>query len=195
MFRPHLFLTAVLVAFCSFGSLANAQETETENATPTPVKMTLDAGGNLTGKVFADVDGEQQPVEAKLTLIREGVTVKSVYADEQGSFSFGNVAPGKYAVSGSAANYVGLSPVTVVAPAAAPALAPAANNFVLSSPSYGSYAPSASCSTCSGGYGGGGFGGNRFLGGNRRLLKLGLIGGIVGIAVSGDDDEEMSPIE
>ena len=194
MFRPHYF-AAALVAFCSFATLANAQETKTENTTPAPVKMTLDTDGNLVGKVFADVDGEKKPVEAKLTLIREGVTVKSVYADEQGSFSFGNVAPGKYAVSGSAASYVGMSPVAVVAPVA-PAPTPTANSFVLSSPSYGSYAPSASCSSCSGGYGGGGgFGGGRFLGGNRRLLKLGLIGGIVGIAVSGDDDEDMSPVQ
>ncbi|MEL7498269.1 MAG: hypothetical protein AAFN77_11710 [Planctomycetota bacterium] len=183
-----------------FAVTSQAQEVTTAKATSKadvkqPTKITLDTEGNLIGKVFADINGEKKPIEAKMTLIREGVTVKSVFADEKGSFSFGSVAPGKYTVSGSAANYVGLEPVAVVAPTPAAPLAQS-NNFVLSSPSYRNVAPASSCATCSGGGGGGGFvGGGRLLGGNRRLLRLGLIGGVVAIAVSGDDDASPDGIE
>lgn len=178
------------LAFCAMLTVcaaASAQEfAEPAKASTEPTQVSLNADGELIGRVFADVDGEKKPVEAKMTLIREGVTVKSVYADETGNFSFGNVAPGKYAVSGSAANYVGMQPVAVTAPAAAAPVA--ANSFVLSAPSYSSFSPAASCNSCSGGgYGGGFGGGGRFLGGNRRLLRLGIIGGIIGGVVGGSD--------
>lgn len=174
-------LAAFAVVFVSGVQVQGQEISQSESKNETTVA--LDADGNFVGNVFADVGGEKKPVEAKMTLIREGVKVKTVVADEDGSFSFGEVPPGKYKVTGAAASYVGMSPV-VVAPSAAPVQE--SNNFILSSPSYTSGSVMSYSPAYSGGGGGGGFvGGGRVLG-NRRLLRLGLIGGIVAIAV-GDD--------
>ena len=186
MFRTLMSL--LLCAFVASPILAQDQAAKPKKETKAPMKVVLDGKGNLQGKVFANVAGKKKPVEAKMTLIREGVTVKSVYSDEKGSFNFGDVPVGNYSVSGSASSYVGLEPIAVVAPAAPQSSGFADNSFVLSQPAYGSMQPAMSYSSVGGGGGGGGFGGGGGLLGNRRLLRLGLIGGIVAIAVSGDDD-------
>ncbi|MEL7498292.1 MAG: hypothetical protein AAFN77_11830 [Planctomycetota bacterium] len=196
MIRNVAFLAIALIAFAS---VANAQVDTTQDLVkkqPTakdvkkveePAKVMLDADGKFVGHVVAKVGKEDKPVSAVMTLIRGGVKVKTVRADEKGNFSFGNVPPGKYSVTGAAAEYVGASPVLAVEPVQGVQVGPGTNSFVLAAPSYQSSTPAVSYAPSAGG-GGGGFVGGGAAGGRRRLLRLGLIGGIVAIAVSGDDD-------
>lgn len=181
--------SAVILSGAVFAQESDETKQQT-NKTNDLKQLVLDADGNLKGKVVAKIGDDEKPVEAKMTLIRGGVKVKTIFADEQGNFSFGNVPPGKYSVSGSAARFAAVEPVAVVraSPNAAPTPIAQDNNIVLCAPTYSSYSPAAS-------YGypasnGGGFvsGGRGRLLGGRRLLRLGLVGGIVAIAVSGDND-------
>ena len=118
-------------------------------------------------------------------------------------FSFANIAPGAYTLTGSAAGFAG-GQAFEVAPYAGTGcstcnlgLQSTGSVVHQSSPVYD--APVSACGSCGstcgscggGGFGGGGGGGGLL--GNRRLLRLGLIGGVVAIAVSDDDD--VSPVE
>ena len=207
---PMLRLTLMgLVCCLAFGTTnLNAQEKAIS-----PTSAILNADGELVGKAFAKVDGNDQPIEAKITLTKDGVVVKSVYAKEDGSFAFPSVEPGVYNMYGSAASYVGAAAVTVAPATQSCGCQPV--NLGLNTCSANSYSTfsSAPASACGGGCGGGrlfggfggggfgggglfsggggfgsGFGGGGLLGGSSRLLRLGAIGGIVAIAVSSPDN-------
>ena len=142
--------------------------------------------GQLVGQVFTSIDGSKTLVDAKVTLSADGVVVEAVQA-ENGSFSFANVSPGSYTLTGSATGLVGgqalqVDPYAGGFSSASLGLQPV-NEVACDVPSAVYNAPASSCG-CGGG--GGGFGGGLL--GNRRLLRLGLIGGIFAIAVSSDDD-------
>ena len=203
---------------------AFAQETETTQATdvaktavaevaqtvketvPAVEKIEVNEDGSLTGKVFAKVADVETPVDAKVTLASEGVVIDTVQS-ENGSFSFANIAPGAYTLSGTTQGFAG-GQAYDVAPYAGTGCSSC--NLGLQSTSAPVYqdAPvyaGSSCGSCAstcgscggggfgGGGGGGGFGGGGLL--NRRtLIGAGLIGGIVAVAVS-DDDDDVSPDE
>lgn len=192
-----------LVCCLAFGT---ANLTAQETAKNAPTSATLNADGELVGKAFAKVDGNSQPVEAKITLTKDGVVVKSVYAKEDGSFAFPSVEPGVYNMYGSAANYVGGTTLAVAAPATQSCgcqpVSLGLNSF--SAGSYGAYsaAPAASYGGGFGGGFGGGLGGGGFGGGiggglgggggvlgalrGSRLLRIGALTGLV-VAVASPD--------
>lgn len=203
-----------LGCLCAFSACTvNAQEAEPQSELA-PSSVTLTADGELVGNAVASVNGEAQPIEAKITILKDGVVIDSIFAKEDGSFAFPSVAPGVYNMYGAAANFAGGAAVTVL-PSSAPATAPltlglssaaAAGYAGFAQASCGSCAPApvSSCSTCGGGGGGGllSGGGGGFTGGglgggllSSRALRFGAIGGIVAIAVSDDDDDEASPEE
>ena len=181
---------------------AEAVETQAEAVQTSLSVATLDADGNLVGKVFAKEEGDTAPLSGSVTLSREGVVIDTVKADEDGVFSFANVEPGAYTMYGTAPGYVGSQTYDIggysdagysTADLGLSAYSPAASYESYSAAPCSSCA--SSCSTCGaggGGFGGGGGGlGGGGLLGPRPLLRLGLIGGAVGIAVgvSGDDDD------
>jgi len=183
----------VAIAFAAapvFAQEVNVQEAaKAEIAAPVVQKIETTDDGSLAGKVFANIDGTETPVDAKVTLSSEGVVVDAVQA-ENGSFSFSNIAPGAYTLTGATAGFAG-GQAYEVAPYSGSGCSTcnlglqSTSDVVYDSPAiYDS--PASACSNCGGGGGGaGGFG-------RRRLLRLGLIGGIVAIAVS-DDDDDISP--
>ena len=180
----------VAAALCVASSPCFAQETApTEKVVPVEnVKVMLTAEGELEGVALL---GDKTPIaNAKISLAAKGKVIDSVKTDEKGHFSFTNVAPGAYQMLGSADGFVG-SQSYDVAPFSAASSCPTCSlgmNAVSSEVVYDSYsqAPLGSFSSSCGGGGGGGIGGGRILG--SRLGRLGLIGGIVAIAVSGDND-------
>ena len=187
-------LGCVAIAFAAapvFAQESNVQDAvTTEVAAPAVEKVETTADGSLAGKVFANVDGTKTPVDAKVTLSSEGVVVDAVQS-ENGSFSFSNIAPGSYTLTGATAGFAG-GQAYDVAPYSGGGCSTC--NLGLQSTSDIAYdspavynSPASACSSCGGGFGGGGG-----IGG-RRLLRLGLIGGIVAIAVSGDNDD-VSPM-
>ena len=173
-----------------------AETVEATETTPAVEKIEVNKDGSLTGRVFAKVAGEETPVDAKITLASEGVVIDAVQA-ENGSFSFANIAPGSYTLTGTTQGYAG-GQTYDVAPYAGTGCTSC--NLGLQSTSDVVYqdapiydAPVSACGSC-GSAGGGGFGGGGGLGTRgRRLLAAGLIGGVVAIAVSDDDDA--SPVE
>lgn len=195
-----------------------AQEVIVQNAemvAPAVQKIELNEDGSLTGNVYAKVARDETPVDAKVTLLKEGVVVDTVQT-EKGSFSFANIAPGSYTLTGAGSGYSGgqayqvgeyagsgcscnlpLYSTNNAAYQSSPVYnAPVYNSPVSATTSYGSGGVvSGSGGVVSGGggggFGGGGFGGGRLLGrrlAGRRLVRAGLIGGVVAIAVSDDDD-------
>ena len=192
--NPLTKFMAVVACFATC-TAANAQEA-----------ITLQEDGSLKGKAF--VAATDEAVDAKITLTQDGKVVETVTTDEKGNFSFANVEPGVYNMQGIADPYVGSAAVTV-----AP-YAEAAGCSSCSSCDLGMAAPEAAYSTCGsapaqsfaapcgcngggGGLLGGGGGSGGGLGGgggllSRPLLGLGVVGGIVAIAVS-DDDDDASP--
>ena len=223
---------------CAFACNLNAQEAKSPSDLA-PASVTLTADGELVGNAVANVNGEAQPVEAKITITKDGVVIDSIFAEEDGSFAFPSVAPGVYNMYGSAANFAGGAAVTVLPSSAAPTAAPltlglssaaTASYAGFAQATCGSCAPapvSCGCSSCGcggggligggGGFGGGGFGlgGGGFGGGGfglggggfglggggaaggllgSRLVRIGVIGGIVAIATD-DDDDDASPDE
>ena len=58
-------------------------------------RIEINEDGSLTVKVYAKVASEEIPVDAKVTLAKDGVVIESVQT-ENGSFSFANIAPGAY---------------------------------------------------------------------------------------------------
>ncbi len=192
----RLFAVVACVATCS---AVNAQDA-----------ITLQEDGSLKGKAF--VAATDEAVDAKITLTQDGKVVSTVETDEKGNFSFANVEPGVYNMQGVADPYVGSADVTV-APFAASSgcqscqscdLGMTASAPEVAYSSCGSapaQAFSASPCGCGGGglLGGGGLGGGGgLLGGgggglfSSPLVGLGVVGGIVAIAVS-DDDDDASP--
>ena len=199
-------------AFPAFAQEADVQKTEVDvqqteasevaqAVAPAVEKIEINKDGTLTGKVFAKVAGEETPVDAKVTLASEGVVIDAVQT-ENGSFSFANIAPGSYTLTGTTQGYAG-GQAYDVAPYAGTGctscnLGLQSTNDVVyqDSPVYEGSSCGSCASTCGscGGGGGGGFGGGGGLGTRgRRLLAAGLIGGVVAIAVSDDDDA--SPAE
>lgn len=190
--NPLTKLMAVVacVATCS---VSNAQEA-----------VTLQQDGSLAGKAFVAANADEA-VEAKITLTQDGKVVSTVATDEKGNFSFANVEPGVYKMLGTADPYVGSAAVTV-APYAQDAGCQVCNmGMTAAAPEavYESYAsaPAESFSAapcgCAGGGGGGIIGGGGgVLGGGGGLLssplvRLGVLGGVIAIAV--DDDDDASP--
>jgi len=203
-------MACAALAFAAAPTFAQEASEKTEVAkvatTPAVEKIEVNKDGSLTGNVFATVEDKNQPVDAKVTLSSEGVVIEAVQA-EDGVFSFANVAPGAYTLTGSAAGFTG-GQVFDVAPHAGGCstcnlgLQSTSDVVYESSPVYD--APVSACgscgSTCGSCCGGGGFGGGGFSGGgigrrllgSRPLLRAGLIGGVVAIAVSDDDDDDAS---
>ena len=214
-------LTFLSLAFLASACMVNAQEAPLQSEIA-PASVTLTADGELVGNAIASVDGDKQPVEAKITISKDGVVVDSIYANEDGSFAFPSVAPGVYNMYGAAANYAGAATVTVL-PSSAAVSAPMTLGLttapVAATAGYAGFAQascsacapapvvsSCGCSTCGCGGGGlfsgGGFGGGGLLGGGggfgggllggSSALRFAAIGGIVA-AIAIDDDDDASP--
>ena len=199
-------MASALIAFTTvpaFAQEATDQKIEVAKAevakvaAPAVEKIEVNQDGSLSGKVFATINNEEKSVDAKVTLSSEGVVIDAVQS-ENGVFSFANIAPGSYTLTGSAAGFAG-GQAYEVAPYAGTGCSScnlgleSTNNLVhQSSPVYD--APASACGSCSGsGFGGGGgiggrgFGGGRGILRSRPLLAAGLIGGVVAIAVDDDD--------
>ena len=144
MLRLTFLALGCVVAFGA--STISAQEADSQSELA-PASVTLTADGELVGNAFANVNGADQPVEAKITISKDGVVVDSIYAQEDGSFAFPSVAPGVYNMYGAAANFAGGAAVTVL-PSSAPATAPL--TLGLSSAATAGYAglAQATCSSC-----------------------------------------------
>ena len=210
-------LTFLSLAFFASACIANAQEAPTQSELA-PASVTLTADGELVGNAVASINGEEQPVEAKITISKDGVVVDSIFAKEDGSFAFPSVAPGVYNMYGAAANYAGGATVTVLPSSAAVSAPMTLGLTTATTASYAGFAQ-ATCSSCApapvvsscgcntcGGYGGGGlfsggggglggFGGGGFGGGllgGSSALRFAAIGGIVA-AIAIDDDDDASP--
>ena len=188
MFRSNL-----LALVCSFAIGACTLSAQEESQAPSavdkaPTSVALTADGQLVGNAFATIAGIDQPIEAKITLTKNGVVVKSILANEDGSFAFPSVAPGVYNMYGAAANYVGGKTVAVTPTTAAPGkpVALGLNSYAPGSYSSFGYAPAAAQLGGNGGFGGGFVGGGGGLG-IGPLAKLGLLGGVVALAVADDD--------
>ncbi len=195
----------VFAASPTFAQEATNQKTEAaEVVAPAVKKIEVNEDGSLSGKVFATVKSQETPVDAKVTLLSEGVVIEAVQA-ENGVFSFANIAPGSYMLTGSTAGFTG-GQAYEVAPFAGSGcsscdLGLQSTSDVVYQDSAVYDAPVSACGSCGstcgscggGGFGGGGIsGGGGFAGrllGSRPLLRAGLIGGVVAIAVSDDDDD------
>ena len=117
------FTFLALGCLCAFTACTvDAQEADSQSEL-SPASVTLNADGELVGNAVANVNGEAQPVEAKITILKDGVVVDSIFAQEDGSFAFPSVAPGVYNMYGAAANFAGGAAVTVL-PSSAPTSAP-----------------------------------------------------------------------
>jgi len=204
----------------AFAQTSHVHQTEATQVAaavaPAIEKVEVNQDGSLTGKVFAKVSGQETPVDAKVTLASEGVVIEAVQT-ENGSFSFANIAPGSYTLTGSTPGFAGGQAFDVAPYAGTGCSSCSLGLQSTSAPVYQSSpvydAPVSACQSCGsacggsacggsvsggGGFGGGGggfgggFGGGRLLGGRlggRGLLRAGLIGGVVAIAVSDDDDD------
>ncbi len=169
-----------VVAALTTCSAASAQEA-----------ATLSEDGTLAGKAFV-VENTDEAVEAKITLTQDGKVVDTVETDEQGNFSFTNVEPGVYSMLGTSNPYVGQSVLDVAPPSQGSVGSVHQLGMTASTPQtvYQTFS-SAPAQSFGGTSGGGALVGGRLLG-QRPLLRLGVIGGIVAIAVS-DDDDDASP--
>ena len=174
-------------------------------------KVKLSEKGALEGKAFR-TDSTKVPSDVKVTLSSEGKVVASVAADEEGNFSFANVAPGAYQILGSSDGFVGSQSFDVVDYSSPVVGSPCSVGMcgATSDIVYDSYASepvasfssscgacSSPCNTCGGGLGGGSFGGRlggRLGGGLLSNGRIGLVGlaGLAGLAGS-DDGDDVSP--
>jgi hypothetical protein len=171
-----------LIASTTFVTAQEAPQNESQ-VKKADTTATLNEDGTLAGSVFATVDGEKQPLEAKITVATaDGVVIDTIESKEDGSFSFASLEPGVYQMYGSADSYYGGQSVDVM-PYSGAGTCQSCNLGLESSVAYDSYsaAPVAACGGCGGG---GGFGGGGGILGNRRFLRLALIGGVVAIATS-----------
>ena len=206
----NFFLGCAALALAAAPTIAQevtVQQTEIMT-TPSVEKIEINEDGSLTGKVYAKVASEEIPVDAKVTLAKNGVVIEAVQT-ENGSFSFANIAPGVYTLSGSAVGFTGAQTYDVGPYTGAGStfsldlqntnnLVQQAPQSFQASPIYNTpasatttYGPATTYGSGGGGVSsGGGFGGGRLLGrrfGRRGLLRAGLIGGVVAIAVEDDD--------
>jgi hypothetical protein len=186
-----------IVAVCVFAAPIVAQE-QAESVSEAVsvsknVQVMLNAEGVLEGVAVVEGKTPVPVADAKISLTANGKVVDEVKTDEKGNFSFANVAPGAYQMMGTADGFVGSQSFDVAgfAPASSCSACSLGMNAVSSDVAYDSFsqAPLGSfSSSCGGGIGGGGrLGGGRGILGS-RLGRLGLIGGVVAIAVSGDND-------
>ena len=196
-------LTFLSLAFLASACIANAQEAPTQSELA-PASVTLTADGELVGNAVASINGEEQPVEAKITISKDGVVVDSIFAKEDGSFAFPSVAPGVYNMYGAAANYAGGATVTVLPSSAAVSAPMTLGLTTATTASYAGFAQAtcsscapapvvSSCgcapvaSTCGGGCGGGGLFNGGLLGGGGGFGGVGgggLLGGGGGLLSS-----------
>lgn len=91
----------------------DVKEEDVEDLTA-PLFVTVNEQGELIGKATARVISKAMPVEANVTLSKNGVTLAQVVSNEDGSFSFPNIAPGDYNMYGSAGNFAGQRCFTVL---------------------------------------------------------------------------------
>ena len=183
---------------------------EEEEEEEGPVFVSVDEDGRLIGLATATVAGEIVPIEANVSLVRDGVLLSKILADEDGSFAFQDVGPGDYNMFGSASSYCGQQALTVL-PSNSCTVCEESVGLQLSQGG-GCYsglsgAPVASFSSNTGGFfsSGGGFvggGGGGLVGGGGGAaggtgLRLLAVGGVAtAIAVGGsDDDDVVSPSE
>lgn len=172
-----------------------------------PVYVTVNENGQLVGQATATVSGEEVPIEANISLVRDGVLLSKIVADEDGSFSFPNVGPGDYNMYGSASSYCGQQPFTVLSGNSCDRCCDGVSLELSQYAQGGCYsgmagAPAASFSGGVGGGlgGGGGFAGGGFaaggggaVGSGLSLLKVGGIATAIALGVSSGDDA--SPTE
>ena len=185
-------------------------DVEEEEEEEGPVFVSVDEDGRLIGLATATVAGEIVPIEANVSLVRDGVLLSKILADEDGSFAFQDVGPGDYNMFGSASSYCGQQALTVL-PSNSCTVCEESVGLQLSQGG-GCYsglsgAPVASFSSNTGGFfsSGGGFvggGGGGLVGGGGGAaggtgLRLLAVGGVAtAIAVGGsDDDDVVSPSE
>lgn len=155
----------------------------------------LDENGSLNGSVEIEAktgEDAEASKEATVTLSQDGVVVASVNADQEGNFSFANVEPGTYQLMGASDPYVGQSSFDVVpfnngGGCASCGLGLSDASAPYAYDTYGSAPASSFGGSC--GCGGGGIGGGGGVLGNRRLLRLGLIGGGIAVAIAAGDDD------
>ena len=178
--------------------VANEKKEVTKVADPVVEKVEVNQDGSFSGKVFAKIDNQETPVEAKVTLLSDGVVLDAVQT-ENGSFSFANIAPGAYTLTGTTTGFAG-GQAFEVAPYAGTGCASCnldlhSTSNVVHQDSAIYDAPVSACGSCGsscGSCGGGGFGGGGGIGRGllrrRPLLTAGIIGGVVAIAVDNDDD-------
>ena len=199
----------LIATFTIFSNVTTAQEMattpasveKTAEAVVAVQKVALEKDGNLVGKVYAVVEGEKPPKNAKMTLTVDGVVVDVVEADESGNFAFASVEPGTYQMYGASDGYVGGGAVDVMPYSSAGCSdCNVGLNSYSSDIAYDSYgsAPveSFGSSTCGGGYGAGSCGGGCGGGGGRLrrgLIFAGVGLGIVGIAGGFDGNDDASP--
>ena len=96
--------------------LEEGEDAEEEEEEEAPVFVSVDEDGRLIGLVTAIVTGEYVPIEANVSLVRDGVLLSKIVANEDGSFAFPNVGPGEYNMYGSASSYCGRQAFTVIPP-------------------------------------------------------------------------------
>ncbi len=89
-------------------------EDESEEYDNTPVSIKLNEYGELVGQARASVSGNWLPVEANIAIVRDGILLNKIVAEEDGSFAFPDIAPGSYRVYGTASSFCGQRAVTVV---------------------------------------------------------------------------------
>ena len=184
-----------------------------------PAIISVNANGELVGKAEAIVGGEWVSIEANITLVSGGVLLGKTLTDEDGSFSFPNVAPGDYNIYGCASSFCGEQACSVVATdnlgdvvnvqldqvsscrcnsfASAPA---ASFNAGGGGVFNGGFSSGTGFGGGGGGFGGGGAAGGVATGGGRllgtRAFRLLAVGGIAtAIAVGASDDDDASPSE
>ena len=105
--RFPLLLTAALTVVMSLCTGLLANEPNEEPAVPSSAIRVNLSEGTMTGFVFQNVQDQQKPVPAKVTLASAKEIVDSQITDENGMFSFANVEPGVYTVVGTASGMVG----------------------------------------------------------------------------------------
>ena len=182
-----------------------------------PLSIGLNENGELVGTSYVRVNNTVQPVEANITIVKDGVLVTRLYSDEDGSFAFPNIEPGQYNMYGSASAYAVNQPFTLYQQGSSCSACCDCMNLKLSHASSANYSTlsSAPATSFSGGFAapvsggfaapsggaffGGGGGGGFFSGGGGasfnagRLLRIGGIATAISLGVSGGDDA--SPTE
>lgn len=103
-------LISKMTAFAIVMSIATGLMANEPNDSPEvpadAIRVNLSEGA-MTGFVFQNVQDQQKPVPAKVTLASGKKIVDSQVTDENGQFSFANVEPGVYTVVGTASGMVG----------------------------------------------------------------------------------------